>query len=254
MNQKVLSREGSQSRTSTRSLFFMTTKQTPADIHLFCAKIYEARNYFQNSFEWEKEKDARIAIFDKWINLTNSVELSTFFLVRHLRDDKWWAAFGSSIVKSNQSIRKAEYEKFNRISFIQLTFSSIESSFRTILKAIDPDACLKGTDSFENIYKTLLKRTNLEKYENVFKLMRLFRNTIHNNSFYFHKNNKDDSVVFRGIEYKFEIGKPINFASWDFIISIQEDLLSAITEIIKHRIVSSIPLIVDPGVQTKYVV
>ena len=229
----------------------MTNKQTLVDINLFCKKIYLKRDYLQEKYKWELEKDARLGIFDKWINHTNTIELSVAFLVHHIRDDKWWLAFCPTMIKKNRIIREFEYEKFNRNSFSQFTFSIIESSLRTILKAIDPNACSKGTSPFENIYLKILSLTNLKKHEPTFKLMRLLRNTIHNNTFYFHANESSESVIFKGKNYKFETGKPIDFVSWDFVINLQEELLIAISEIIEHPKISSVPLIIDPSIQTK---
>ena len=118
------------------------------------------------------------------------------------------------------------------------------------LKAIDPSSCNNGTTEFKSIYETLIKNklsTISAQSTILFDLWRLTRNTIHNNGVYFHRNKISESLVYNGNTYQFEIGKPINFVTWDFIIEISNNLLLLIENIVLDPMIISLKIeITDP--------
>ncbi|MEI6316626.1 MAG: hypothetical protein WCO65_02800 [bacterium] len=212
---------------------------------IFIKKIHAKRDLLKNKYGWLPEKDARVGIFDTWINAVNNTLLSTIFYIENLKDNNWWLKNFDGIPKKERLFREKQYENILRLSFCQFVLQDIESSLRIILRTIDQKACSDGTASFENVYCFMLKKTNLSTYKNTFKLMRLIRNTVHNNSFYFEKEN--ESVVFHNIEYKFEVGKPLNFLSWEFILELQDELLEIIVQMIDNPYISSLPFLESTG-------
>jgi hypothetical protein len=73
-------------------------------------------------------------------------------------------------------------------------FSSIESSLRLFLRALDPTACNGGMKEFNSIYDCLfnskLATAPADGIE-LLNLLRLVRNTIHNNGVYFNPRGTD---------------------------------------------------------------
>ncbi len=114
--------------------------------------------------------------------------------------------------------------------------------------ALDPIACNQGTDSFQNVYQWLLKRTNNGKYNNLLNFFRLIRNTIHNNGVYVDINNQKQMIYHKGKTYNFEHAKPVkNDDLYKLLFTeIPTDLISMIEETINSNAVSQVPLIKDP--------
>lgn len=199
---------------------------------------------------WNPIKDARITIFSKCINVCNSTQLAFTFMHFHLTDPQWWKQIGKSeIPLTDIQIYLSEYDMFTKIGYIQFSFASIESAFRLYVKALDPTACNNGTSEFKSIYSYLLKRLSLQSHENILDILRLIRNTVHNNGVYFHKNGNNETVTYKGIVYNFNIGTPITFVTWDFIFEIIKDVEDLIVDVINSSEISNIIDIQDPFAQ-----
>ena len=196
---------------------------------------------------WDPIKDARITVLSKCINVCNSTQLSFTFMHFHLTHLDWWKQIAKSEIPANDAqIYANEFAMFTKIGFIQFTFSSIESAFRIYVKALDPIACNNGTAEFKSIYSWLLKKINLQSHENLIDLLRLIRNTIHNNGVYFHKSGINETVTYKGKNYNFNIGQPVDFVTWDFIFEVMEEVEELIVNVVKMNEISSINQIIDP--------
>lgn len=196
---------------------------------------------------WDPIKDARITVFSKCINVCNSTQLSFTFMHCHLINLDWWKQIAKIEISVNDAqIYANEYAMFTKIGFFQFTFSSIESAFRTYVKSLDSTACNNGTAEFKSIYSWLLKRVNLQNHENLLDLLRLIRNTIHNNGVYFHKSGISETITYNAKIYNFNIGQPIDFVTWDFIFEVIEKVEELIVNIVKTNEISSIIQIIDP--------
>jgi len=81
-------------------------------------------------------------------------------------------------------------------------------------------------------------------------LLRHIRNTIHNNSVYFHKDGKDKSIPYKGVSYKFDIGKPVGFPNgvMSFLLDLMPDVLKMIEDVVYSTEVISKSKIIDPVV------
>jgi hypothetical protein len=102
------------------------------------------------------------------------------------------------------------FPQFLVIGFLHSLFSAIESSFRIYVRELDPNVCNKGTADFKSIYDYLFKKLRLQQrkdYTDLLDLLRLIRNTIHNNGVYFHPDGKSKTVTYQGKQYMFDNGK-----------------------------------------------
>lgn len=200
--------------------------------------------------DWNPIKDARITIFAKCINVCNSTHLAFIYLHFNLTNIQWWKQIANTeIPEDDIKLYASEYDMFTKIGFIQFSFSSVESAFRIFVKEIDPSACNNGTADFKNIYSYLLKKLNLQNYENTLDLLRLIRNTIHNNGVYFHRSGNNESVIHKGIIYDFNIGTPISFVTWNFIFEIIREVEDLIVDVVNSKEIKNIVSINDPYAQ-----
>lgn len=164
------------------------------------------------------QKDARITIYSYCINAIDSALLYLIFRNYELPTDTWWDSLpkkfqGSGISKppirkpSSLELLKKAVDHYWSYSFFILLFSSFESSARIIVRAMYPDKINDGRGNVKDILKCLLA-TNFSKYECLLELLRLGRNTMHNNGVYFpeKKMKKDDPPVvvpYNGTNYNF---------------------------------------------------
>lgn len=182
---------------------------------------------------FDPKKDARITAFSKMINLFNSVELALTIVSKYLLDLNWWKATNIPEYAARHYVK--EFRSFLKIGFVHSLFSATESSLRLFLRTLDPTACDGGTGSFKSVYDCLL-RSNLSTYSSesikTLDLLRLVRNTIHNNGVYFARNGRDTPITWRGELYEFRHSTPIDFVTWKFLLEVSDATRSVVYTII----------------------
>jgi len=128
-----------------------------------------------------------------------------------------------------------EYEQYITFSFFHVLFSSFESSMRSIVAKV-PLPKGKGklhrdTAKFSDIYNGLIDYTGVNgQYRNLFELLLMVRNCIHNRSIYSSEKGSK-SVTYKGVTYDFIQGKPIEFASVELIFDWLLDLMAFFAEV-----------------------
>ena len=180
--------------------------------------------------------DARVTIFNKCGNITQTVYLAVVFMQRHLTKSDWWEEMETyGATKEDIQLTIHRFNQFLRTFFIQELFSLIEGSFRVFVRALDPNACNQGRDAFKNIYVWLLSRLSISSEIPLLDLMRNIRNTMHNDGVFLPTNDKDVVVEWKGKEYHFVVGKVIDFISWSFLLNLMPDISSLIGKTVESN-------------------
>jgi len=184
---------------------------------------------------WDVIRDARLTSFAKIINVLHSTQLALTFIGQNLLDPMWWASTSkTAIPHTDANIYIREFDMFAKMGCVQFVFLSIESGFRILLRSIDSGACNGGTAEFKSVYECLLKTklTSTPTYSvELLDLLRYVRNTVHNNGVYYHKDGNDASVVYKGTTYNFLFSKPVDFVTWEFVLSLTEDVVKLLREV-----------------------
>lgn len=174
----------------------------------------------------DRQKDARITAFSKMINVLNSVQLAMTFVSKHLLDLNWWRSIArEGISVSDAKIYANEFMSFSKIGLVQFLFSTTESSLRLFLRSLDPTACDGGMGPFKSVYDCLFSsHLSTPPHEGIelLDLLRLIRNTIHNNGVYFDRNARDATVTWRGRSYQFKQSAPVDFVTWRFLLEVTD--------------------------------
>jgi hypothetical protein len=183
------------------------------------------------------EHDARITAFAKFINVLNSVQLAFTFLSKHLLHKPWWEAVARTpIPDSDKQVYANEFANFTKVGFVHALFSTVESSLRLFLRALDPAACNGGTAEFKSIYECLFN-SKLAKVPTggvqLLDLLRLVRNTIHNNGDYFSPQGVSVTLNWQGKTFEFTQGVAVDFVTWDFLILVSDSLRTLLREIVE---------------------
>jgi hypothetical protein len=219
----------------------------PDDIHRLIEQLQPVRDRFHDDKvaviaiygSVNPKHDARITAYSKAINVLNSVQLAFTFISKHLLNGLWWQDVARSpIPDSDKQIYANEFANFAKIAFVQGIFLAIESSFRLFLRALDPAACNNGMEEFKSIYECLFK-SKLKAIPSdgiaLLDLLRIVRNTIHNNGVYFHRSGNDASITWNGETFVVKQGVPVDFVTWGFLIRISEALRQLLFEVVEDE-------------------
>jgi len=174
------------------------------------------------------ERDARVTAFSKFINVSNSLQLALTFISKHLLYNEWWNWISrKQIPSSDKQIYANEFANFAKVGYVQGIFLAVESSLRLFLRALDSSACNGGMAEFKSIYECLFNSqlaANPAGGTALLDLMRLVRNTIHNNGVYFSPHGVDATLTWNGNTYEFRQGKPVDFLTWGILFELSDAL------------------------------
>lgn len=140
---------------------------------------------------------------------------------------------------------------FARCAFTHLLYSQIETTFRAILRALEPGALNGATVSFPRVFKYLCEQclSRPQGWQSELDLLKFFgiiRNLIHNNGFFVSPSGTDEFVSFGGCEYHFRHRGHADFLHFETIISISDALLPFLEAVVSHPAVVALPPIEDP--------
>ena len=160
----------------------------------------------ENHPEYGLNGDIRISTLTKILSAMTGYQLALIHELFALRDRGWWDHFfGDRVDQHDIELRTSAYNQVCLLGFFQGVFMSLESSFRSISVTIDPDANNSGQGEFCNIYMFVFSRLNLRQYIPLFDILRLLRNTVHNNGLFLPANRRDRTITFDGIDYDFTV-------------------------------------------------
>lgn len=204
---------------------------------------------------WSPQKDARLLSLGKFINVCERTQFGLHILAKML-DDDWYQSNMKNETQQDPDYKlglTVEFEKYLKYGFGMSLFTLIESSFRIFLRAIDPTACRGATTTFDSIYSSLLgsKRLNFpatdrQAAEELLDFVRLIRNLIHNDGVYFDEGGKDKAITYRGVQYRFYNGKPVDFVYWDLLLNLADDIQRLLFKVISCPKIASQVQVMDP--------
>lgn len=212
-------------------------------------KIYHAFQIQQltDRPEYGMNGDIRISALTKILSSMTGYQLALAYSENELADNNWWAQrFGNQVNQDDIELRTSTFNNITLIGFYQGLFMSIESSFRSISFSINPNANNSGKSEFYNIYNFIFNSINLQKYSPLFDILRLVRNTVHNNGLFIPKNGGDISITYDGKLYEFkenELVPYLNQMDNANLYYFLDQILLCLKDIFTHPIILAIPKI-----------
>lgn len=194
--------------------------------------------------EWEQNHDVRLGTFSgihsgletsrTIINTYRDIIVPQFVANQALHVQ----AFGSS----RPFKPLLDYEGHILSTLFFGVFHKIESAMRSILRAIDSNACERGTAAFESIYTCLLRshaKTVDASALDLLNLCRNVRNTIHNSGIVHNKRGKDVTAVYESVAYEFRQGSIVEL-SFEWVFLTVNRLLKTFHQIVRDPAVFDI--------------
>lgn len=165
-----------------------------------------------NHPEYGLNGDIRISLLTKLLFSMTGYQLSLIHSEIQLKDRGWWDHFFNDQVNDQDiQLRTSSYNHISLIGFFQGIFMSLESSLRSISIALDPSKNKDGKAEFANIYKFIFARLNLHKYNDLFDILRLIRNTNHNNGMFIPVRSGNLSITYKGRTFDFKENKLVEY-------------------------------------------
>ena len=207
--------------------------------------------YFNKSIELQKkygweEKDARLGVFAKCINVLEPVMFGLVFVKEQLSNPFYQARFTKGILPSPEesTFQNESYIRFLQSGGFVLFFSMVESSMRIFVRALNKKD--EAKDSIRQVSKRLFVSTGLQKYENLMTLFADVRNCAHNNGLYMSQYNSEESIDWKGKTYKFEEGKVPDFVNFPFLIELGKDVKEMLIALVESEPINSLKPFNDP--------
>ncbi len=183
--------------------------------------------------------DARREFFVGLQVILANAQFTYTFMKDQLCDEAWWVEKAGEYRPAmvEQALREqALMAKFFTVHAIAVT---TEETLRAIVRAGTPFTC-PATAEFESVVAHVLKVTALQHLGPLFKLLRLVRNTIHNNGVHRPKSGKPEKVPYAGRTFDFTVGQQLTWMGEDFMSWLPTQLNDAMKQIVRSDQVSGL--------------
>lgn len=193
----------------------------------------------KSTFGWP-DADRRIEGIHRLRNVFQStLALFAFHRVIFPTKDFWTTFFVALPTSAEFEDHYKECDVLLRFAALHGQFSAFEADMRAIVFALDPTACAGGTAQFDSVARWLLARVkSATPSADFIELLRLTRNTIHNNGVHRPTSGKNTSVSYGGTSYAFTVGQPIKFVNWPFVVLVGRGLLELFEAIARDPVVA----------------
>jgi hypothetical protein len=203
------------------------------------------------AYPWDQKTDLRITTIGRLIRLLVALQLSLRSLrgLQAATDEEW----SSLVLPAGENKERQPYllvpELVTKTGFIASLFAAMESSLRVLLKAIDPVSYAKDQVRTRNLIQLLLEKKLSRPYPSEFlsiDFLRTLRNTLHTNGVYNPPDGRPATFTFRGTTYAFEPEKRVNFASWQLVLDLADEMRQIPFRLARDPKISSQAAIRDP--------
>lgn len=172
-------------------------------------------------------------------SVLSNAQLTYTFMKDQLCDVQWWVKKAGEYQPemAEQSLREqALMAKFFSVHGMAVT---TEETLRAIVRAGLPFTC-PATGEFASVVAHVLKVTGLQHLDPLFRLLRLVRNTIHNNGIHRPTNGKNEQVVIDGRSFEFRVGEQLTWMGEEFIPWLAIQLDNAMKQMVTSNEVQSL--------------
>jgi len=196
------------------------------------------------------QKDVRLTALTHLYHNVDFALVALRFLDDNLlpSNNEWWqqpkqqALFGSYDDWYREAVANSFNNAFVKYTFMHKLFGCLENALRQLLRKIDPLAANNATADITGVFRALSSRIGGKPLdsEELLKLLRLSRNTYHNNGVFYSEKQQDDEVIYKGKTYHFTHAKPVDFLNWNFLIDRLDDVRELLTTIITNSAIIGI--------------
>ena len=191
------------------------------------------------------QHDARPEYFMLLAVILQNVCLGFIYTRDQLCDRAYWSRIEHRFTNEQDMLDAAagyhtmvmQYSVFQTVSITENTLAAIAMSRHGPFN-------LPASNGFDNVYRYVLSKLSLsQKFEALFDILRLVRNTNHSNGVYSPRTGGDVVKMYGGKEYAFKVGQTVEWYSDDMVTSLFKWMRDAMWEIVSSPQVRSIPYV-----------
>ena len=201
------------------------------------------KGYQERGLRWEENDDVRSRWFDTtWKSLT-LVQAHMHLYTRYLARIEFWQSISRNFPEALLPVLQSEASSWYKFGLVHSTYSLTEEQLRRIAEVWDPH-WMAARRSIAAVTHRLTQHLSLQRYDELFRLTRLIRNSIHNNGH--HRPDPphgDEDVTWKGTVYEFRVDKPILWVEWEFIADHIADIAEAMEAVVSHPDIEKLPTI-----------
>lgn len=153
----------------------------------------------------------------------------------YMMDDAWWDSGipGGPFSRNDQRMFREGFMSTMSLATLVGIFVAVEAPFRQFIRVLAPGAARNGTGGFYNLSRELLGTHLSRPPESIelLDLLRIARNSIHNNGVYFHENAADTSVTYKGVVYDFEHNQQVRAITWSHMCELADDVRQLMVDV-----------------------
>jgi len=199
--------------------------------------------YKDNHPDWLKNNDFRLGSFSRILSAIIASKFTATKTLDYLNSEKWENDFRDKYIP--EPWKEADY--FGHFKDIAMlirfyAFHSIYSQVETTNRIIMREKNLRTNSKPGYIVNEITKTYD----EGFIKFIDFIRNAIHTNGYHFPKNanNNKWEYNFKGNDFYFEIGEPIEL-DFDNIINIMNEMIDALVNTLRHEEIVKIKIVPD---------
>ncbi len=185
--------------------------------------------------------EARREFFVTIVTLLENAQLSYMLLRDHLSDDKWWSKRLSNVSDDKRNSALHEYAIMVKWFLLHGLFMAVEETLRAIQRAAPDEFPVSGRfKSVAKVTSATLTACGFQNLEELFRLTRLTRNTIHTNGVFLPENETDQEVEYGGEKFSFKFGKVLEWLNDQRVVWFLQELVKAMNQIVRSSKVAQV--------------
>jgi len=202
------------------------------------------RELLLHNYPHWKQDDARKQILER-LKLITMATLG-FYVARrdYFTQGSWWArSVGLKMEASVGETLNNNIDSLIKLGWIAQSFALVENAYRITLRVLlgneEPRRLIE-------VERALHKRCDVEptlEQGEAMRLLRLTRNTVHNNSLY--GLDRKEKVCFLGKMFRFRKGHKVNYAEFSVLFPMMSEVEDLVCRVVTSRIVGEIEHVPD---------
>ena len=163
--------------------------------------------------------DQRREIFSGMISIYQYTQLSYINIFHNLSRKDWWDEFSNSGNESDYISLTSDYSQIIKSSSFNSVFILIEDLFRLLARSGTGSIfTISPTQNLKPIYDHVLNRIGLPQFIPLFDILRITRNTIHNNGYYISPNGSNAKISYDGRNFELRKLEKVDFVDERFLL------------------------------------
>lgn len=157
-----------------------------------------------------------------------------------LCEPTWWESRYGRFTNTMATDALTAYAVMVNLFTVHGLDSTVEETLRAIVRTRQAPFTMDPRKEFQSLFQHVLSKSGLATLEPLFHILRLTRNSVHNNGVHDPPSGRSGSWTYKGKQFDFIVGKELSFVNGDFLAWLTTELSDALMEIVTCPAVGAI--------------